>query len=121
ELRRRGRGPAEGAVRARPFQPQRGRAGGDGGGNRRDRELAGGPGRERSGGGGVKGRLARIGAAVLVATTILLALVVLVPSRRSLFIGIYELVLAAIAIGTLVRSFRMFEPQAWRLSPCERG
>jgi len=68
----------------------------------------------------VKGRLARIGAAVLLATTILLALVVLVPSRRSLFIGIYELVLAAIAIGTLVRSFRMFEPQAWMRSPFER-
>ena len=68
----------------------------------------------------MKGRLARIGAAVLLATTILLALVVLVPSRRSLFIGIYELVLAAIAIGTLVRSFRMFEPQAWMRSPFER-
>ncbi len=68
----------------------------------------------------MKGRLARIGAAVLLATTILLVLVVLVPSRRSLFIGIYELVLAAIAIGTLVRSFRMFEPQAWMRSPFER-
>ena len=68
----------------------------------------------------MKGRLARIGAAVLLATTILLVLVVLVPSRRSLFIGIYELVLAAIAIGTLVGSFRMFEPQAWMRSPFER-
>ena len=68
----------------------------------------------------MKGRLARIGAAVLLATTILLVLVVLVPSRRSLFIGIYELALAAIAIGTLVRSFRMFEPQAWMRSPFER-
>ncbi len=66
------------------------------------------------------GRLVRIGAAVLVATAILLTLVVLVPSRRSLFVGVYELVLAAIAVGNLLGSFRTFEPQAWMRSPFER-
>jgi hypothetical protein len=68
----------------------------------------------------VTGRLVRIGAGVLFATAILLVLVVLVPTRRSLFVGIYELVLAAIAIGNLVGSFRTFEPQAWMRSPFER-
>jgi len=56
----------------------------------------------------------------LVATAILLTLVVLVPSRRSLFVGVYELVLAAIAVGNLLGSFRTFEPQAWIRSPFER-
>jgi hypothetical protein len=66
------------------------------------------------------GRLVRIGAGVLFVTAILLILVVLVPSRRSLFVGIYELVLAAIAIGTLVGSFRGFQPETWMRSPFER-
>jgi hypothetical protein len=68
----------------------------------------------------VRGKLIRIGAGVLLATAILLTLVVLVPSRRPLFVGVYELVLAALAIGTLVASFRTFEPQAWLRSPLER-
>ena len=68
----------------------------------------------------MSGRLLRIGAGVLFATAILLVLVVLVPTRRSLFVGIYELVLAAIAVGNLVGSFRTFEPQAWMRSPFER-
>ena len=66
------------------------------------------------------GRLARIGAGVLFVTAILLTLVVLVPSRRSLFVGIYELVLSAIAIGTLVGSFRALQPETWMRSPFER-
>jgi hypothetical protein len=65
-------------------------------------------------------RLLRIGAAVLTASAILVALVVLVPSKQSLFVGIYELVLAAIAVGSLVGSFRRFEPEAWMRSPFER-
>jgi len=69
----------------------------------------------------MRGRLVRIGAAVFVASAILLVLVILVPSRRSLFVGIYELVLAAIAVGSLVGSFRTFEPEAWILSPFERA
>ena len=68
----------------------------------------------------MRGRLVRIGAAVFVASAILLVLVILVPSRRSLFVGIYELVLAAIAVGSLVGSFRTFEPEAWMRSPFER-
>jgi hypothetical protein len=68
----------------------------------------------------MRGRLVRIGAAVFVASAILLVLVILVPSRRSLFVGIYELVLAAIAVATLVGSFRTFEPEAWMRSPFER-
>jgi hypothetical protein len=66
------------------------------------------------------GRLVRIGAGVLVATTILLTLIVLVPSKRSLFVGIYELVLAAIAVSSIVGSFRTFEPKVWMRSPFER-
>ena len=66
------------------------------------------------------GKLIRIGAAVLVATAILATLIVLVPRRQSLFVGIYELVLATIAIGTVVGSFRTFEPEAWMHSPFER-
>jgi hypothetical protein len=66
------------------------------------------------------GRLVRIGVGVIFVTTILLVLVVLVPSRRSLFIGIYELTLAAIAVGSLVSSFRSFEPQLGMRSPFER-
>jgi len=68
----------------------------------------------------VTGKLIRIGAAVLVATAILATLIVLVPRRQSLFVGIYELVLATIAIGTVVGSFRTFEPEAWMHSPFER-
>jgi hypothetical protein len=64
--------------------------------------------------------LVRIGAAVAFVTTILLVLVVLVPSKRSLFIGIYELMLAAIALGALVGSFRTFEPRLGMRSPFER-
>ena len=67
------------------------------------------------------GRLVRVGAAVLLATAILVTLVVLVPSRRSLFVGIYELVLATIAVGALLGSFRTFEPKAWMRSPFERA
>lgn len=66
------------------------------------------------------GRLVRIGVGVIFVTTILLVLVVLLPSRRSLFIGIYELTLAAIAVGALVSSFRSFEPQLGMRSPFER-
>ena len=43
-----------------------------------------------------------IGVGVAFLTTILLVLVVLAPSKRSLFVGIYELLLAAIALGALV-------------------
>jgi hypothetical protein len=68
----------------------------------------------------VKGRLVRIAAGVTFVTTVLLVLIVLVPSRRSLFVGIYELVLAAIAVGALVGSFRIFEPRLGMRSPFER-
>jgi hypothetical protein len=68
----------------------------------------------------MKGRLVRIGAAVLFVTVLLLVAVVVVPSRRSLFIGIYELVIAAIVVLNLIGSFRTFEPQAWLRSPFER-
>jgi hypothetical protein len=66
-------------------------------------------------------RVIRIATAVFFATAILLPLVVLVPSRRTLLVGIYELVLAATAIGAIVGSFRAFEPEAWMRSPLERG
>ena len=67
------------------------------------------------------GRLVRVGLGVAFLTTLLIVLVVLAPSRQSLFVGIYELVLAAIALGALVGSFRAFEPQLGMRSPFERA
>ena len=68
----------------------------------------------------MKGTVLRISAGVVFLTAILLALVVAVPSKRSLFVGIYELVLAAIAVSALVSSFRTLEPKGWLRSPFER-
>ena len=68
----------------------------------------------------MRGTFVRIATAVFFSTAIVLALIVVVPSRRSLLVGIYVLVLAAIAVATLVGSFRMFEPEAWLRSPFER-
>lgn len=66
------------------------------------------------------GRLVRIGVGFTFLTAILVALVVVAPSRRSLLVGIYVLLLAAIALGALVSSFRTFEPQLGVRSPFER-
>ena len=68
----------------------------------------------------MKVTLLKISAAVVFLTAVLLALIVAVPSRRALFVGIYELVLAAIAVSALVSSFRTLAPQAWLRSPFER-
>jgi hypothetical protein len=69
----------------------------------------------------VKAALVRTAVGLALLTTLLLVLVVLFPSRRTLLIEIYELVLGAIAVGTLVSTFRTLEPQAWLRSPFERG
>lgn len=53
-------------------------------------------------------------------TTILLMLIILIPSRRTLLVEIYELVVAGIAIFALLGAFRTFEPEVWRRSPFER-
>jgi hypothetical protein len=68
----------------------------------------------------VRGTAIRIGAGVSFATAVLLALAVVVPSRRTLFVGIYLLVLGTIAIGTLVARLHTFAPEAWMRSPFER-
>jgi hypothetical protein len=68
----------------------------------------------------VKGTVIRIGTTVALATAILAALVVAVPGRRPLFVGIYVLLLGAIAVGTLVGSFRTLEPVPWARSPFDR-
>jgi hypothetical protein len=68
----------------------------------------------------VKGTALRIGGGILFATALLVALAALVPSRRALFVGIYLLVLATTAVGTLVGSFRTLAPQPWMRSPLER-
>ena len=68
----------------------------------------------------MKVTLLKISAAVDFLSAVLLALVVAVPSKRALFVGIYELVLAAIAVSALVSSFRTLAPQAWLRSPFER-
>ena len=63
----------------------------------------------------------RIAVVVLALTLLLLALVITVPGQRSLFVGIYELVLGAVALAVLVRAFRPLEPQAWQRSAFERS
>jgi hypothetical protein len=68
----------------------------------------------------VRGRVVRVGAGVAFATAILLVLVAAIPSRRTLFVGIYVLFLGAVAVGALVGSFRTLEPEAWQRSPFER-
>jgi hypothetical protein len=68
----------------------------------------------------VKGTAIRVATAVALATVILAVLIVAIPSRRSLLAGIYVLFLGAIAVGTLVSSFRTLEPEAWVRSPFER-
>lgn len=68
----------------------------------------------------MKGTAIRVATAVALATAILAVLVVAIPSRRSLFVGIYMLFLGAIAVGALVGSFRTLEPEAWARSPFER-
>jgi hypothetical protein len=69
----------------------------------------------------VKGTLLRISVFVVLLTAVLLALVVAVPSRRTLLVGIYELVLGAIAVSALVSSFQALGPKGWLRSPFERN
>ena len=68
----------------------------------------------------MRGTLLRISVFLVLLTAVLLALVVAVPSRRTLFVGIYELVLGAIAVSALVSSFQTLGPKAWLRSPFER-
>jgi hypothetical protein len=68
----------------------------------------------------VRGTLLRAGAVVGLATAVLLALVVAIPSRRALFGAVYVLFLGAITVGKLVGSFRTLQPEPWRRSPFER-
>jgi hypothetical protein len=66
----------------------------------------------------MRGTLIRVGAMVMLATVVLLALVVAIPSRRTLFGAVYVLLLGVIAVGKLVGSFRTLEP--WGRSPFGR-
>ena len=68
----------------------------------------------------MKGAIRRIAVAVFLPTVLLLALAVIIPSKRTLFVGIYVLVVATIAVGGVVGAFRRFEPEAWARSPFER-
>jgi hypothetical protein len=68
----------------------------------------------------VRGTVIRIAVGVALLTAILLALIVVVPSRRTLLVEVYVLLLATIALATVVSSFRTLEPQAWLRSPFER-
>jgi hypothetical protein len=68
----------------------------------------------------MKGAAGRIAITVFLATAIVLALAVVVPGKRTLFVGIYVLVVAAIVVASIVGSFRRFEPEAWARSPFER-
>jgi hypothetical protein len=68
----------------------------------------------------MRGTLIRVGAMVMLATVVLLALVVAIPSRRTLFGAVYVLLLGVIAVGKLVGSFRTLEPEPWGRSPFGR-
>ena len=55
----------------------------------------------------------RVGAGTLLATALLVALLLAFPGRRSTLIGIYELVVGAIALAALVASLRALQPRGW--------
>jgi hypothetical protein len=62
----------------------------------------------------------RIAAAIFFVTLLLLGLVLAFPGKRSVFVGIYELVLGGLAVAVLVGSFRALRAQRWERSPFER-
>jgi hypothetical protein len=63
--------------------------------------------------------LLRAGATLAVLTTALLIASVAQPSHRSIFAGVYLLVLGAIAVAATAGSLRRLLPEPWRRSPFE--
>jgi hypothetical protein len=61
----------------------------------------------------VKTIVVRVAAGAFLATGILLALMLAFPGRRGSFVGVYELVLGAMAVAAIVASLRALEPKGW--------
>ena len=62
----------------------------------------------------------RLAAVASVATALLVGLVLVLPGKRELFIGIYELVVGGLAVVAVVASLRTLRPEPWQRSPFER-
>ena len=65
--------------------------------------------------------LLRLGVTLGFLTLLLVVLVLTVPGRRGLFLGLYELAAGGVAILALIRQFRLLEPYRSRRSPFERA
>jgi hypothetical protein len=68
----------------------------------------------------MKATLIRVAGGALFATMLLVGLMLAFPVRRATFVGAYELVIGAIAVGALLGSFRTLRPDPWARSPFDR-
>jgi len=68
----------------------------------------------------LRGTAIRIVIGASLVTALLLVLAVAVPGQRTLFIGVYLLVLGAFVLTALVRSFRTLRRRAWERSVFDR-
>jgi hypothetical protein len=62
----------------------------------------------------------RVAVGTFVATAILLGLVVAFPGERRVLVGVYELVVGAMALAALVSSVGALRPERWVRSPLDR-
>ena len=68
----------------------------------------------------MRGTAIRIVIGASLVTALLLVLAVAVPGKRTVFIGVYLLVLGAFVLAALVRSFRPLRRGAWERSVLDR-
>jgi len=68
----------------------------------------------------LRGTAIRIVIAAALVTALLLVLAVAVPGKRTIFIGVYLLVVGAFVVTALVRSFRTLRRGAWDRSAFDR-
>ena len=68
----------------------------------------------------MRGTAIRIVIGASLVTALLLVLAIAVPGQRTLFIGVYLLVLGALVLTALVRSFRTLRRRAWERSVFDR-
>jgi hypothetical protein len=68
----------------------------------------------------VRSTAIRIGAGASLATALLVVLAIAFPGKRTIFLGVYVLVLGVFVLSGLVGSFRTLRPRAWERSPFDR-
>jgi hypothetical protein len=68
----------------------------------------------------VRSTAIRIGAGASLATALLVVLAIAFPGKRTIFLGVYVLVLGVFLLSGLVGSFRTLRPRAWERSPFDR-